>query len=178
MNVELRDGIAGGIAFNQVFDNRQPTRRRVGNIWLALLGASLVLGGCGGGGNTPSAANVDPAAPLPAPAGAFPATELSGTWEFVGIHAGERSAYEFHADGTFSFYSRFTGVANIQEDGRYGIDGSEVTVVPARKLYNGELSTPGAVRTYEWRVEPDSIRGGRLLTLTLAGGIPNQYHGN
>jgi hypothetical protein len=200
MKTDFGGDIADGIASQGNVDDRRRALCRIAPLSSVLIGAALSLCGCGGGGDVPSAGSVEQGAPA-APGAIPPATtlpptppavqtpsepavpapvamtELSGTWEYVGNNAGETSAYEFREDGTFGFYSRFSGIATVAEAGKYSVEGNKVTVRPEAKLYEGEDTSPGAARTYEWRVEPDSIRGGRLLTLTLDGGIPNKYHG-
>ncbi|WP_280155077.1 hypothetical protein [Piscinibacter sp. XHJ-5] len=181
--------------------------RCVPSLGIAALAATLMTAGCGGGGSEHAAADAGqapsispvpespPASPPPTPStpetpsapgaaasapGASWQTALSGTWSYVGNNAYEYSAYEFHPDGTFGFYSRFYGVSTIDivETGRYSVDATKLTVQPLEMVYNGATSMGGPARTYTWTVGADSDRGrGRLLTLTLDGsGIANAYH--
>jgi hypothetical protein len=151
-----------------------------GVISAALLAATMALIGCGGGGDdATSAPDANQASPAPSPTP--PATQapvstaLSGTWSDLQAAA----VYAFRVDGTFEYSATFPDIF-IQEVGSYTVEQSAVTLRPTRKLYrrNGvDYEDALIVRTYGWRVEPDVLRGGRLLTLTISGG-EHQFSGN
>jgi hypothetical protein len=106
------------------------------------------------------------------------AVKLTGTWTYVGNNASEMSAYELDADGRYDFHARFSmgRVITIAERGRYGVEGNIMILRPQHKVYNGEFTAPGPTRSFSWQIEPDTIRGGRLLILTpFPGGIPSPY---